>query len=218
MDLSNQAFPFGTHQVIELGSAVGRAARVSFVGELGWELYIPVDMARHAYDYLMANSADSGIIHAGLHALDSCRIEKKFVHIGHDVGLEDTPLECGLSFVCDMEKTTRFIGYDAIAMQKETASWQQKRLVQFVLQDPEQVLYQHEPILRDGEMVGYLTSGSYGHTLGGATGLGYIKNIEGVSKDYLESGRFQINVGGKLIEAKASLSALYDPKGARIRV
>ena len=218
LDLSNEAFPFGTHQAIELGSAIGRAARVSFVGELGWELYIPVDMARHAYDYLMDNSGDSGIIHAGLHALDSCRTEKKFVHIGHDVGLEDTPLECGLGFVCDMDKPTRFIGYDAIAKQKGTGSWQQKRLVQFVLQDPEQVLYQHEPILRNGKKVGYLTSGSYGHTLGGATGLGYVHEADSVTKEYIESGKFQINVGGELIDAKASLFALYDPKGARIRV
>ncbi len=218
IDLSNKAFPFGTHQPIELGSAIGRAARVSFVGELGWELYIPTDMARHAYDYLMDKAEGFGLVHAGLHALDSCRIEKKFVHLGHDVGLEDTPLECGLGFVCDMEKNIKFIGYDAIKQQKDTKSWMKKRLVQFVLSDPDQVLYQHEPILRDGKMVGYLTSGSYGHTLGGAVGLGYVKNEEGVTLDYINSGRFQINVGGELIDAQASLSALYDPKGERIRV
>ena len=218
IDLSNEAFPFATHQVIELGSAIGRAARVSFVGELGWELYIPVDMARHAYDYLMEKGKEFDIVHAGLHALDSCRIEKKFVHIGHDVGFDDTPLECGLGFVCDMDKAIPFIGRSAIAKQKETASWKQKRLVQFVLQDPDQMLYSHEPVLRNGTIVGYLSSGSYGHTLGGAVGLAYVKEAEGVTKEYIESGRFQIDVGGNLIEAKASLFALYDPKGLQIRV
>ena len=216
-DLSNEAFPFGTHQSIEVGAAVGRAARVSFVGELGWELYIPTDMARHAYDYLMEKGQAFDLVHAGLHALDSCRIEKKFLHIGHDIGCEESPLQCGLSFVCDMDKSIPFIGKQAIEKQQTSKSWMQKRLVQFVLQDPEQLLYSHEPILRNGQIVGYLTSSSYGHTLGGAVGLGYVKNSEGVTLDYIQSGTFQINVGGELIDAKASLSALYDPKGERIR-
>jgi len=217
IDLSNDAFPFGTHQKIELGSAIGRAARVSFVGELGWELYIPVDMARHAYDYLMEKGKAFGLVHAGMHALDSCRSEKKFVHMGHDVGFDDSPLEAGLGFVCDMNKAIPFIGRDAIAKQKETGSWKKKRLVQFVLQDPEQVLYSHEPILNNGTIVGYLSSGSYGHTLGGAVGLGYVKDSEGVTPEYIEAGHFQINVGGVLVEAQASLTALYDPKGLRTK-
>ena len=217
MDLSNDAFPFGTSKPIELGAAVGRAARVSFVGELGWELYLPVDQARHAFDYLWERGAKHGLRLAGMHALDSCRIEKKFVHYGHDIANEDTPLECGLGFVCDLDKTGGFIGKEAIVAQKDSKSWMRKRLVQFLLQDPEAMLYHHEPILRNGKLVGHLTSGNYGHTLGGSVGLGYVECDQGVSLDYIKSGEFEIDVAGKRIPAKASLSALYDPKATRMR-
>jgi len=217
IDFSAEAFPFGSVQDIELGCAVGRAGRVSYVGELGWELYLPVDQARHGFDYLMHSAGEEQLKMAGMHALDSCRIEKKFVHLGHDIGDEDTPLECGLSFVCDMNKETKFIGYDAIAKQKETGSWKGKRLVQFLLEDPEVVLYHHEPILRGGKMVGHLTSGNYGHTLGGAVGLGYVYAEEGVTAEYLAAEPMAIEVGGVAIPAKASLRAMYDPKGERMR-
>jgi 4-methylaminobutanoate oxidase (formaldehyde-forming) len=154
---------------------------------------------------------------AGMHTLDTCRIEKKFVHYGHDVAEVDTPLECGLSFVCDFDKDVAFIGRDAILEQKESKSFMQKRLVQFLLQDPEVILYSHEPILRDGKIVGHLTSGNYGHTLGGSVGLGYIEVEDAVTKDYLESGKIEIEVGGERIPAKASLGAQYDPKATRMR-
>ncbi len=216
-DMSTEQFPFGSLQDIELGCAVGRAARVSFVGELGWEIYVPVDMARHAFDQLWEVGRDHDLKMAGLHSLDSGRIEKKFVHFGHDVADEDTPLECGLGFVCDLNKDIPFIGHDAIARQKDTGSWENKRLVQFLLQNPETMLYHHEPIRRDGKIVGHLTSGNYGHTLGGSVGLGYLHCEEGVTKDYLESGRFEIEVGGEMIPAKASLSAMYDPRAERMR-
>ena len=216
-DLSNESFPFGRTQPIEIGCAVGRAFRVSFVGELGWELYVPVDQARHAFDTLWAAGAQHGLQLAGLHALDSCRIEKKFVHFGHDIGDEDTPLEAGMSFVCDLNKSIPFIGRDAILKQKETEKPLQKRLVQFLLQDPETMLYHYEPIWRDGQLVGHLTSGNYGHTLGGSVGLGYVKCAEGVSKDYIQSGHFEIDVAGERIPAQASLNALYDPKGERTK-
>ncbi|MGI9316430.1 MAG: GcvT family protein [bacterium] len=216
-DFSTANFPFGAVANVEVGSAVGRAARVSYVGELGWEIYLPVDQARHGFDWLVQKGESHGLKMAGMHALDSCRIEKKFVHLGHDIGDEDTPLECGLSFVCDMNKDIAFIGHDAIAKQKETGSWKGKRLVQFLLQDPEVVLYHHEPILRDGKMVGHLTSGNYGHTLGGSVGLGYVYEDDGVTKEYIDAGKFEIEVGGVAIPAKASLSALYDPKAERMR-
>lgn len=216
-DLSNEAFPFGTVQDIELGYVTGRACRVSFVGELGWELYFTVDQARHAFDEIMKAGEAYGLKLAGLHALDSCRLEKKFVHYGHDVSEEDTPLEAGLGFVCNMKKEIPFIGRDAILAQKEGPQPLRKRLVQFLLQDPEAMLYHHEPILRNGEIVGYLTSGNYGHTLGGSVGLGYVHHEEGVSKAYIDEGEFAIEVAGEAIPAKASLSALYDPKGERLR-
>ena len=216
-DLNNESFPFGTAQPVELGCAVGRAFRVSYVGELGWEIYLPADMARHGFDLIAGAGDGHGLRLAGMHALDSCRIEKKFLHFGHDIGDEDTPLEAGMGFVCDFDKNIPFIGRDAVASQRETEKPLKKRMVQFLLEDPEVVLYHHEPIHRDGEIVGHLTSGNYGHTLGGSVGLGYVKCPDGVSADYIASGRFEIDVGGRRIPARASLRAMYDPKGERAR-
>ncbi len=217
IDMSTPAFPFGMSRPVEIGCAAGRAARVSYVGELGWELYIPTDMARHGFDTLWQAGEKYGLMMAGLHALDSGRIEKKFVHFGHDVAETDTPLECGLGFVCDYEKNIPFIGRDSMLRQKETGSWKKKRMVQFLLQDPAEVLYHHEPILRDGQRVGHLTSGNYGHTLGGAVGLGYVYHEDGVSADYITSATFAIEVAGRIVPAQASLSAMYDPGAKRMR-
>ncbi len=164
-----------------------------------------------------AVAAVYGLSLAGMHALNSCRMEKKFVHYGHDVADHDTPLECGMGFVLNFDKETHFIGRDAILQQKESRSFMNKRLVQFLLQDSEAILYHHEPILRDGVIVGHLTSGDYGHTLGGAVGLGYIEVDEEVTKEYIEAGRFEIDVGGNHVAAKASLAAMYDPKAERMR-
>jgi glycine cleavage system aminomethyltransferase T/glycine/D-amino acid oxidase-like deaminating enzyme len=216
-DMSTSAFPFGSFQPVELGMSRAWAARVSYVGELGWELYVPVDQARHGFDVLWEKGESHGLKLAGMHTLDSCRMEKKFVHYGHDVADQDTPLECGMSFVCALDKAIPFTGRDAILKQKESGSFMRKRLVQFLLQDPEAMLYHHEPILRDGVIVGHLTSGNYGHTLGGSVGLGYVEVEDDVTRDYLESGSFTIDVGGDHIPAKASLSALYDPKAERMR-
>ena len=216
-DFSTESFPFGTFKPVEIGCATGFAYRVSFVGELGWELYVPTDQARHAFDVIMAAGESHGLKLAGLHSLDSGRIEKKFLHFGHDVADEDTPLEAGAGFVCDMKKTIPFIGHDAIARQKDRQGPLKKRLAQFLLQDPQAMLYHHEPILYNGNPMGYLTSGNYGHTLGGSVGLGYIKHEDGVSKDFIDSGTFEIDVAGVRVPAKASLSAIYDPKGERLK-
>ena len=216
-DLSNEAFPFGAVRDVEIGYALGRAARVSYVGELGWELYAPVDQARHAFDRIMAVGDGHGLKLAGMHALDSGRIEKKFVHFGHDVADVDTPVEAGMRWVCRMDKPVTFIGRDAIARQLDSNRARPKRLLQFLLGDPEPLLFGHEPVLRDGEPVGYLTSGNYGHTLGGGVGLGYARDDGGVSREWVESGAWEVVVEGERIPAKASLGALYDPKGERAR-
>jgi len=216
-DMTTENFPFGSFQPVELGASRAYAARVSYVGELGWELYVPVDQARHGFDYLWEKGLSHGLRLAGMHTLDTCRIEKKFVHYGHDIADQDTPLECGMGFVCAFDKKIPFIGRDAILQQKESRGFMHKRLVQFLLQDPEAMLYSHEPILRDGEIVGHLTSGNYGHTLGGSVGLGYIEVEDEITADYINSGKFEIDVGGVRVPAKASLSAMYDPKAARMR-
>jgi 4-methylaminobutanoate oxidase (formaldehyde-forming) len=174
-------------------------------------------MAIPSFDRLVTAGQAHGLKLAGLHALDSCRIEKKFLHFGHDVGDEDTPLEAGVGFVCAMGKSIPFIGYDAIAKQKDTKSFMKKRLVQFVLKDPEPLFYHHEPIVMDGDCVGYLSSGNYGHTLGASVGLGYVKNDEPITADWLASHKWQINVGGQIIDAEASLRAAYDPSGEKMR-
>jgi 4-methylaminobutanoate oxidase (formaldehyde-forming) len=216
-DMTTASFPFGSFQAVELGMSRAYAARVSYVGELGWELYVPVDQARHGFDYLWQQGESHSLRLAGMHTLDSCRMEKKFVHYGHDVADQDTPLECGMGFVCAFDKEIAFTGRDAILKQKESGSFMHKRLVQFLLQDAEAMLYSHEPILRDGVIVGHLTSGNYGHTLGGSVGLGYIEVEDQINKEYLESGNFAIDVGGDHVPAKASLSAMYDPKAERMR-
>jgi len=216
-DLSTENFPFGDFHAVELGMTRAYAARVSYVGELGWEFYIPVDQARHGFDFLCEKGQSHGLTLAGMHALNSCRMEKKFVHYGHDVADHDTPLECGMGFVLAFDKETPFIGRDAMQQQKESRSFMHKRLVQFLLQDPDATLYHHEPILRDGKIVGHLTSGDYGHTLGAAVGLGYVEVDEEVTKEYIEAGKFEIDVGGERIPASASLSAMYDPKAERMR-
>ena len=216
-DLSSGAFPFGAVRDVEIGSAAGRAARVSYVGELGWELYVPADQARHAFDRVMAIGDEHGLKLAGMHALDSGRIEKKFVHFGHDVADVDTPVEAGMRWVCRMDKPVAFIGRDAIARQLDSNRPQPKRLLQFLLADPKPLLFGHEPVLRDGETVGYLTSGSYGHTLGGGVGLGYARHGEGVGREWVESGAWEILVEGERVPATASLRALYDPRGERAR-
>lgn len=216
-DLSTAAFPFGQVREVEINCAVGRAARVSFVGELGWEVYVPADMARHAFDHLWRAGEGHGLRLAGLHALDSGRIEKKFLHFGHDVADEDTPLESGCAFVCAWDKPIPFTGRDALLKQKENGAWKRKRLVQFLLQDPGAILYHHEPILRDGQIVGHLTSGNYGHTLGASVGLGYVHHDGGVDQNFLDNAVIEIDVGGERVPVKASLTALYDPKGTRMR-
>ena len=216
-DFSNRAFPHRSSQLIEIGSTVARAIRMSYVGEMGWEIYLPADQARHGFDMLIDVGKGHGVVLSGMHALDSCRIEKKFVHFGHDISDEDTPIEAGTRYVCNFGKKIPFIGRDALLQQLEANEAPTKRLVQFLLSDSEPMLYHHEPILRDGEIVGHLRSGNYGHTLGGAVGLGYVRCNSGVNTDFINSSQWSINVAGDLIPATASLTALYDPKGERVR-
>jgi glycine cleavage system T protein len=215
-DLSNDAFPFGHFQEIEIGYAMVRALRVTYVGELGWELHIPTEFALHVYDTLMRAGESFGVKPVGMHAMNSLRIEKAYRHWGHDITDEDTPLEAGLSFAVAFDKPDGFIGRDALLRQKEVGT--KKRLVQFLLDDPEPLLFHNEPIWRDNEMVGYITSGMYGYTLGGAVGLGYVSNKDGVNPAFVKSGRYEIEVAGVRIPATASLRPMYDPKNSRIRV
>lgn len=212
-DFSNQVNPFGTAQEIELGLGLARVHRVSYVGELGWEIYVSADMAVHAFGAIMAAGEPLGLKLCGMHMMDCARIEKGFRHFGHDITSEDHVLEAGLGFAVALGKS-EFIGRDAVLAKKDKGL--DKRLVQFRLTDPEPLLYHNEPILRDGRIVGHLSSGAYGHHLGGAIGMGYVP-CPGQSVADLLASSWQIDVAGVRVGAEASLKPLYDPKGERVR-
>ena len=215
-ELSNEAFPYLTVQEIDMGYALVKALRVTYVGELGWELYVPTEFTLHVFDILVEAGQDVGLKLAGFQALNTLRLEKAYRDYGYDIDNSDTPLEAGLGFAVDFSKPGGFIGKEALLRRKEEGAFKH-RLVQFLLEDPEPMLYGSEPIYREGELVGTLNSGGYGHTLGGAVGLGSIESEGGVTADFVKSGRYEIEVVGVRYPAKASLRPMYDPKGKRIR-
>ena len=212
-DFSNDAHPFGTAREIEIGMALARAHRVTYVGELGWELYVSSDQAAHVLETLADAGADLGLRLCGLHAMDSCRIEKVYRHFGHDITDEDHVLEAGLGFAVKTGKGD-FIGRDAVLARRDAGL--ARRLLQFRLRDAEPLLYHGEPILRDGRIVGHLTSGNYGHALGAAIGLGYVP-CAGETAEAVLASAYAIDVAGRRVEAEASLAPLYDPRSERVR-
>ena len=214
-DMSNDAFPFATSQEIFMGYGKVRASRITFVGELGWEVYIPTEMAQSIYDLIIEKGKEFNLTHAGYHALNSCRMEKGYRHWGHDITIDDTPLEAGLGFAVSFKKEGGFIGKDALLKQKEEGV--KKRMVQFILEDPEPLLYHNEPIWRDNVIVGYITSGMFGHTIGRSIGMGYVNNEEGATPDFAKSGNYEIEIACKRYPASASLRPSYDPKNERIK-
>ncbi|MEP1536040.1 MAG: FAD-dependent oxidoreductase [Paracoccaceae bacterium] len=213
-DFSNDVNPFGTAQDIEIGLGLARVHRVTYVGELGWEIYVSSDMAGHVFETLHEAGQEFGLKLCGMHMMDTCRIEKGFRHFGHDITCEDHVLEAGLGFAVKTDKPD-FIGRDAVLKKKDTGL--SKRLVQFKLNDPEPLLYHNEPILRDGEIVGYLSSGAYGHHLGAAIGLGYVPCEGETASDVLASS-YEIDVCGTRVKADVSLKPMYDPKSERVKV
>ena len=211
-DLGNDAHPFGTAREIEIGMGLARAHRVTYVGELGWELYVSTDQAAHVFEALEA--ADMGMTLCGLHVLDSCRIEKGYRHFGHDITDEDHVLEAGLGFAVKTGKGD-FIGREAVLRKRESGL--ARRMLQFKLRDPEPMLYHNEAIVRDGRIVGPITSGNYGHHLGGAVGLGYVPCAGESAEAVLASG-YEIEVAGRRFAAEASLVPMYDPQSERVRM
>ena len=213
-DFSNDAHPFGTWRDIEIGMGMARAHRITYVGELGWEIYVSTDQAAHVFETLEAAGDAHGLKLCGLHVLDSCRIEKAYRHFGHDITDEDHVLEAGLGFAVKTDKGD-FIGRDAVLRKKESGL--ETRLVQFKLTDPEPMLYHNEPIVRDGKMVGYLSSGNYGHFLGAAIGLGYVPCVGESAADVLASD-YELEIAGTRVRAEASLKPMYDPRSERTRI
>jgi glycine cleavage system aminomethyltransferase T/glycine/D-amino acid oxidase-like deaminating enzyme len=215
-DLGNDAFPYLTAQEIDLHHAFGWALRMSFVGELGWELYVPTEFAMGVYERIVEVGARLGLSHAGMETLESTRTEAGRLDYGLDIENSDSPLEAGLAFAIDFDKPGGFVGRHALLTQRDARPYR-SRLVQFLLEDPEPLLHGEEPILFDGSPVGYLRSGHYGHTLGGAMGFGYVEHHDGVTAELVAEGPFEIQVAGVRHPARASLRSMYDPENLRVR-
>lgn len=215
-DLSNAAFPFASSQEIEIGYAKLRASRVTYVGELGWELYIPAEFAAHVFDKIVEAGGEHGLSQAGYFALDSMRMEKGYRHWGHDIGPDDTSYQAGLGFAVKLDKSGGFIGREALLRQKEEGPVR-RRLVQFRMAEPDApLLYHQEPIWANGRLVGHITSGAYGHRVGASLGMGYVEHCGGVDAPFLSDSQFEIEVAGARHKAVAQLSAQYDPSNSKI--
>jgi glycine cleavage system aminomethyltransferase T len=216
VDLSNEAFPFRTAREIDLGYARALCVRITYLGELGYELYIPTEQAAHVYDRVVAAGTAYGLRHAGLKALASLRMEKGYRDYGHDIDNTDSVLEAGLGFAVALDKPDGFIGRDAVLAKKAEGPLT-RRLLQVQLTDPEPMLFHAEVVHRDGKPVGYVRAASYGHTLGGAVGLALVDAGEPLDQAWVDAGRWQVDVAGTLHPAIASLRPLYDPKNERIK-
>jgi sarcosine dehydrogenase len=213
-DVSNEPFPFGTQQIIGIAGCPVRALRVTYVGELGWELHLPVEYATTVYDELMSAGAADGLINAGYRAIESCRLEKGYRAWGSDIGPDHTPIEAGLGWAVKLRTEIDFRGRVAVAAQR--ADGVRKMLAGFTC-DRSIVLLGRETIYRDGERVGWLTSGGYGYTIGRSIGYGYVRNPSGVAADYVTGGTYELEVAGERVPADVSLQPFYDPANARVK-
>jgi 4-methylaminobutanoate oxidase (formaldehyde-forming) len=214
-DLSNEAFPFATAQEIDIAYARPLAVRMSFVGELGWELYIPTEFSNNVFDALMEAGKAFDLKLVGLHALDSLRLEKGYKHWSADITPDNTPFEAGLGFCVKMQKQD-FLGKAALAKHKESGL--KRKLVMFSIKDPEPLAYHDEPIYRDNVLVSENTHGAFSHVLGCAIGMCYLKNPEGITDEWIKAGSYEINVAGNMYPIEIHLEPVYDPKSHRVRM
>ena len=212
-DMSNQGFPFLSSREIEIGYAPVRASRITYVGELGWELYVPTEFMLGVYDRIVEVGSALGLRHAGYRSMDSLRLEKGYRAWGLDLTDQDTPLEAGLGFAVAFDKGVDFTGRDALLRQRDAGL--ERRLVMFVLDDPEPYILGNEPVYREGEVVGRITSGFFGHTVGRSVGMGYVR----VEPDAgpIASGSYELEMSTERFPATASLRPPYDPRSVRVR-
>ncbi|MCI0670077.1 MAG: FAD-dependent oxidoreductase [Myxococcaceae bacterium] len=215
-DLSNEAFPFRTAREIDIGFARVLCIRITYLGELGYELYIPTEQAVHVYDRLVEAGRHVGLRHAGLKALASLRMEKGYRDYGHDIDNTDSVLEAGLGFAVDLKKPGGFLGKEAVLAKKAEGPLK-RRIAQVLVKDPEPMMFHAEPLRRNGKSVGYIRAASYGFTLGGAVGLAMIEAGEPVDQEWLDKGTWEVEIAGKLYPAVTSLRPLYDPEMKRIK-
>ena len=216
-DMSNESFPFRTARYIGIGPARVLCVRITYLGELGYELYVPAAEAVAVYDVLVAAGAPLGLVHAGLKALSSLRMEKAYRDYGHDIDNTDGVVEAGLSFAVDVNKPGGFIGRDAVVNQL-AARPLNRRLLQVLVLDPEPLMFRAEVVLRDSVPVGYIRAASYGFTLGGAVGLAMIEPGVPVTGEYLNSGSWEVDIAGVRYPAAASIRPMYDPRSERVRM
>ena len=215
-DMSNATFPFFTAQEIDIGYARVLARRQTFIGELGWELQIPSEFIQDVYNIIMEAGKPFGLKQAGYHALEHLRCERAYREFVLDLAPDDTPFEAGLGFIVNMNKPGGFHGRDALLPQAGQVL--KRRMVMFKLKDPEPALFHDELIRLNGEIVGYLSSGAYGFTLGSAVGMGYVQHPDGVTADLIDNAMFAIEIAGESYPAEASLKSFYDPDGARVKM
>jgi 4-methylaminobutanoate oxidase (formaldehyde-forming) len=215
-DMSNAAFPFRAAREIDIGFARVLCIRITYLGELGYELYIPTEQAVHVYERLLAAGAPLGVRHAGLKALASLRMEKGYRDYGHDIDNTDGPLEAGLGFAVDLKKPGGFLGKDAVVAAK-AAGPLTRRLLQILVKDPEPMLFHAEIVYRDGKAVGYVRAASYGHTLGGAVGLAMIDAGEPLTQAWIDAGRWEVDIAATKYPCVASIKPLFDPDNAKIK-
>jgi 4-methylaminobutanoate oxidase (formaldehyde-forming) len=213
-DLSNEAFPFGAYRPISIAGAQARALRVTYVGELGWELHVPTESMLPAYEALIAAGEAHGLVNGGYRAIETLRLEKGYRAWGADIGPDYTPLEAGLGWAVKLKKDIPFLGREALLDQASRPL--EKRLACFTAA-PDVVLLGRETIYRDGERVGWLTSGGYGYTVKRAIGYGYVRSRAGVTADFLTSGKYELEVATERVPCEIHLEPLYDPKMARIK-
>jgi 4-methylaminobutanoate oxidase (formaldehyde-forming) len=214
-DLSNGSFRFGSQQTIGIAGCPVRALRVTYVGELGWELHLPVEYATSVYDALMEAGADLGLRDAGYRAIDSLRLEKGYRAWGADIGPDHTPDEAGLGWAVKLNKNIDFRGRAAVEAQRRDGV--KKMLACFTVEDPDVVLLGRETIYRNGKRVGWLTSAGYGHTLGLSIGYGYVRNPEGVDADFVLAGDYELEVATERVTCKVGMKPLYDPGMERVK-
>jgi glycine cleavage system aminomethyltransferase T/glycine/D-amino acid oxidase-like deaminating enzyme len=217
-DLSNEAFPFRTAREIDIGFARALCVRITYLGELGYELYIPTEQAMHVYERVTEAGKAVGLRHAGLKALASLRMEKGYRDYGHDIDNTDSVLEAGLGFAVDLKKPGGFVGKEAVLAKKAEGPLK-RRIVQVLVKDPEPLMFHAEIVKRDGKPVGYVRAASYGFTVGGAVGLAMIEG-HGTPVDaaFLSSGTWEVEIAGKDYPAVASMKPLYDPEMKRVKV
>ncbi len=215
--LSDAVFPFATSREIEIGYARVRASRITYVGELGYEIYIPAEFALHVFDAIWSLSAKYEVAPAGFHTINNCRVEKAYRHWGHDISDEENPLEAGLGFAVALQKSSGFLGQEAVRAARQSLTT--KRMVALALHDTSEtapLMYHEEPIYRDGVIVGSVTSGAWGHRVDRSLGMGYVAHAAGVDTGWISSGTWEVEIASQRYPATVQFAPFYDPKRERM--